>query len=957
MKSRNLLVGFHEFKLGIGIIMLMAVVLHTAAFAQFVPPAVMAPALPDYQYLSQMRNNQVSGTINPVDVLKARAQSDNLRGSSAIGLNWTEMGPDNFGGRTRSLLIDNRDQTGKTIFAGSVAGGVWKSTTGGLTWTQIQTGGLVLNVSTMSQAPNGDIYVGTGENFATGTYNKFDGFIGQGVFKSTDGNSFTRLNSTNPGTFNNPDAEWSYVNKIAAGDNKVVAATNNGIKFSSDGGQTWTMAKANGVELSGLGTEAKISADGSFAVVVNYQLYVSDNGTADGFKLRSTGSGKDSLPNTALRRIEVEFAPSDPNVLYAVLVANGTQPAFKENQMRGVFVSKDKGLTWRMVGPGGSSIFNVFGNPAGTSFRGQYAATITVDPTNPDRVVLGGVYVWSGVKVQEDGFFNWEQLSYGEGGIYFHSLKIDPSNPYSLYMASDKGVSFTEDYRGFLVKSLNKNYKTSMFYSVAADDKGNLIGGSQGNGIVYIDGTGNSVESGKNIIPIIDGQPRSIFTGGTVEVSLIQPLTMLYSTTGGELWRTPDLGLSVANNFLYGTEVTNLNASVFNLPFRLWESFNNIYSRDSTSYKAGENLTAGTEVIAYSNNNKYPFKYTLTEPLQKGDSVWIQDKISSIMFIGTTDAVYMSRDVLDFSKIPDWDKIASFSAVPTCLAYSADANNVFVGTQNGKLLRISNLALAYDSIRADIRSSGCIVSYQVIKEFEGRYVTSVAVDPNNSNVVVVTLGNYGNTDYVYRTTNALDQTPVFASIQGNLPAMPVYSSLIEMTDSERLIIGTEFGIYTTQTSSTNPDWTAENEGMGSLPVMMIRQQTVNRPAIEGIPGVGNYGAIYLASYGNGLFENRKFVGLNELPGSTPASKSASIMVYPNPVKDELSFSFELNANEKVSVDVYNYTGQLVKHFEMGSPGKGKHLFTGQVGDLPAGSYLLRVITGNTAKTGKIVISR
>lgn len=956
MKSRNLLIGFHEFKLGIGIIMFMAVVLQSAVYAQLAPTGSMVTNPTDQQYLSQMRNNQISGNLNPADVFKAREQSASHRSASAIGLNWTDMGPDNFGGRTRSLIIDNRDQTGKTIFAGSVAGGVWKSTTGGLTWSQIETGGLVLNVSTMSQAPNGDIYVGTGENFATGRYNKFDGFIGQGIFKSTDGNSFTRLASTNPGTFNDPNAEWAFVNKVAANDNKVVAATNSGIKFSADGGQSWSMAKANGVELAGFGTEAKISADGAFAVVVDYQLYVSDNGSADGFKLRSTGAGNDSLPNTGIKRLEVAFAPSDPNVLYAVLIADGTQTAFKENQMRGVFVSKNKGVTWRTVGPGGSSIFNVFGNAGGTSFRGEYAVAIAISPVDPDFIYLGGVNVWNGSKVQEDGFYNWTQITYGEAGLYFHNICMVPSNPSAIYMASDKGIYYTDDFF-FNVKSLNKNYKTSMFYSVASDDKGRLLGGAQGNGIVYIDGTGNSPESGINIVPLVDGQARNIFTGGTVEISVVQPLTMFYSTTGGELWRSPDLGLSVANDFLYNAEVSNNNAAVFNLPFRLWESFNNTYSRDSVSVKAAENLQTGTVVTAYSNNNKFPFRYTLTQPLQKGDSVWIQDKISSIMFMGTTNAVYMSRDVLNFAKIPSWDKIASVDGVPTCMAYSSDANNLFVGTQTGQLLRISNLALAYDSIRADINSSGCIVSYSVIKDFEGRYVTSVAVDPNNSNTVIVTLGNYGNSEFVYRTTNALEQMPEFVSIQGNLPAMPVYSSLIEMNNSSRLIIGTDFGIYTTQTLSNNPSWTAENEGMGALPVMMIRQQTVSRPAIDGIPGIGNWGAIYLASYGNGLFENRKFVGISDQPWVAPVTNSASLEVFPNPVSTEMSFALELNADEQVVVDIYNFTGQLLQHYELGIPGKGKHLFTRQINDLPNGTYLMRVMAGKEIKTGKIIVSR
>lgn len=41
---------------------------------------------------------------------------------------WTERGPLDVGGRTRALMIDPNDPSGQTIWAGSVAGGLWKTT-------------------------------------------------------------------------------------------------------------------------------------------------------------------------------------------------------------------------------------------------------------------------------------------------------------------------------------------------------------------------------------------------------------------------------------------------------------------------------------------------------------------------------------------------------------------------------------------------------------------------------------------------------------------------------------------------------------------------------------------------------------------------------------------------------------------------------------------------------------
>lgn len=43
-------------------------------------------------------------------------------------LRWEERGPNNFGGRTRTIMIDPNDPSGKTVWAGSVGGGLWKTT-------------------------------------------------------------------------------------------------------------------------------------------------------------------------------------------------------------------------------------------------------------------------------------------------------------------------------------------------------------------------------------------------------------------------------------------------------------------------------------------------------------------------------------------------------------------------------------------------------------------------------------------------------------------------------------------------------------------------------------------------------------------------------------------------------------------------------------------------------------
>ena len=51
----------------------------------------------------------------------------NAASKTATTLEWTEIGPNTIGGRTRAILIDPNDSTNKTVFAAGVSGGLWKT--------------------------------------------------------------------------------------------------------------------------------------------------------------------------------------------------------------------------------------------------------------------------------------------------------------------------------------------------------------------------------------------------------------------------------------------------------------------------------------------------------------------------------------------------------------------------------------------------------------------------------------------------------------------------------------------------------------------------------------------------------------------------------------------------------------------------------------------------------------
>lgn len=90
-----------------------------------------------------------------------------LKEKAAIaGINWTERGPTNIAGRTKSILFDANDPTGRTLWTGGMGGGLWKSTDDGQSWNPINEFFNSMTITSIAQDPqNPDIiYFGAGES-------------------------------------------------------------------------------------------------------------------------------------------------------------------------------------------------------------------------------------------------------------------------------------------------------------------------------------------------------------------------------------------------------------------------------------------------------------------------------------------------------------------------------------------------------------------------------------------------------------------------------------------------------------------------------------------------------------------------------------------------------------------------------------------------------------------------
>ena len=222
------------------------------------------------------------------------------------------------------------------MYAGGVAGGVWKTTNSGASWTAIADLLPNLAVNSLAMDPSNTyvIYAGTGEGY----FNE-DSVRGAGIFKSTDaGASWTYLTSTNT-------SDFYYVNDIVVSPNnnqRVFAGTGTGVWRSTNGGTTWTRVLNPGVTGGCLDlairtdqpTDYVLASCGTFDLAAVYR-----NTNAGG-----AGVWTQVLAELGMGRTSLAIAPSNQAVVYAMAASIEGGPF--DQGLYAVFRSTDGGGTW-----------------------------------------------------------------------------------------------------------------------------------------------------------------------------------------------------------------------------------------------------------------------------------------------------------------------------------------------------------------------------------------------------------------------------------------------------------------------------------------------------------------------------------------------------------------------------------------------------------------------------------
>lgn len=457
---------------------------------------------------------------------------------------WMPAGPGNTGGRIRAIVVNPSNIN--EIVIGSAAGGIWKSTDGGASWSPKTDDQAQPAIGCMVLSGSSTLYAGSGEGWG-----ETDAVYGGGIYKSTDfGNSWTLL----PSTSGSEADKFRNVLKMAVDPSGNIYAltkdyrsqgglgtygNSGGLYRSSNGGSTWTKIStsdisndANPCDLIPVSSSVLVYAVNAINGIPG-GIYRSTNSGSTWTKITST-----PLPTSGYRRIAMAQDPNNSLYVYAVFEDPGN------TGLNGIYKTTNGGVSWTALRKPPllpSTDFKSY-----LMLQGWHSNVIAVDPANSKHILAGGVEI---IRSTDGGATSWRQITYRDwdDGVPVvhqghHAIVFIPGHPGLIFDCNDGGIYKSTD-NGDTWTALNNGLEITQFYSGAVSYSGSTFyGGTQDVGLLKFG-------SGKRWDQLINGDfgYTAIDQNNSSIVYSIKPYLDIYkSTDGGSNWNSAIAGLSDA---------------------------------------------------------------------------------------------------------------------------------------------------------------------------------------------------------------------------------------------------------------------------------------------------------------------------------------------------------------------------------------------------------------------------
>jgi photosystem II stability/assembly factor-like uncharacterized protein len=424
------------------------------------------------------------------------------------GLRWRNIGP--FHGGRIAAVTGAIGQPG-VFYVGAPAGGIWKTTSAGVTWfpvfdqfTNVDSIGAIQ----VSPSDPNIVYAGTGDSV--------QGSLGDGMYKSIDaGKTWTHIGLEDTVKINRIVIDPKDPDLVLASTQGDARHGAQGIYRSTDGGKTWTNVlkpeNANGTR------------DLEYAFDVPHVMFATSQGSGGGFGggfgggaaapqgpngtalFKSTDAGKtwkkvDTLPPYT-GRISVAIAMHTKG--QRVFVVGGLLQGGS-----GLYRSDDQGATWQHMGGDDTRVANG---------QGTFSSGVWVDSQDPDILYTVSTTVYRST----DGGKTFRAFKGAPGGEDPHDMWVDPTNGQRMLIGFDQGPAVTLD--GGQTWSGYYQIPIAQVYHIATDTRYPywVMGSQQDTGAIM---TRSRSDQGQ--ITTVDWSPLPSSEFGTVVPDPLTPTTV-----------------------------------------------------------------------------------------------------------------------------------------------------------------------------------------------------------------------------------------------------------------------------------------------------------------------------------------------------------------------------------------------------------------------------------------------
>ena len=904
---------------------------------------------------------------------------------------WVERGPNDVPGRTRAILFDPNDNTNRRVFAGGVSGGLWVNdniTSTSSSWTRV---GIPENlaVSSITVDPNNSniMYLGTGESYVQGQVN------GNGIWKSTNGgSSWTQIfggpdgqavfNVDATATVNSPGSIQGTLSALQAGFGPGVGSAITGnLVLVSDGTANPTEgcnALTNGAAINGNIAVIERGNCNFTAKVINAQnqgaVAVLMINNVDGNPIVMGGDD----PLVAIPSVMISKADGAP-------ILNALGSSTVNLTIESVRTSLPVGVT---LVPGIFHINDIVArNNSGTTEI--YAAVADAIYREAPGTLLGDGTGY-GLYRSTNGGTTWTKLSLPTttAGNVYEPNDIELSSNNTIWVSTTSSSSFG-DGGGTIFSSTNGTTfierhvvanasRTEIELSSSDPDKIYIL--AEENPVTVLRTTNGfaSVETLALPNDADNGIPANDFTRGQAfydlmlevdpnndEIVYVGGIDVFRSTNGGTSWT--QISKWSNNPNLDILNIPLVHADIHALAFEPGNSNRGIISTDGGVYYANSFSSAGSSASAISS---IPSNYNTTQfywgeigqdntndqllggtqdngsnfidsgtagindsdEITGGDGAYVFiDKdgdylITSFPFnrftkrtlplpgASTTivsnsgEGVFINPAELDdnldilFSDASATDlfRISRFSGIdevvqtrtnlsnsllttnPTAFKvspYTTASTTLLVGTLTGSLLKVENANTAFP-VWSDISGPGFVGSISAVN-FGA-----------NENEIMVTFHNYG-VDNIWYTQ---DGGTTWNSKEGDFPDIPVKAIMMNPLLNDEVIIGTDLGVWRTNNfKSASPNWVQSQNGMQNVKVTSFDLRTSDNTVLA-------------STYGRGFFTGQ--FTAQPLSVEEIAANDTRVQLYPIPSEGQLKINSTLDFGD-AKLAVYDFTGKQV----------------------------------------------